>query len=72
MFTIVHDYLGHDFHIDHCLPSPPFLVAVVNEPLCCYDLDLGGPSLAPFVLAGVCNLPTHDPHVNCHLFFPPF
>ncbi len=72
VFMIARYYHVHGFHVDRCLPSPPSLVAVVNDPLCCYDLDLGGPSLAPLVLVVVCNPPTHDPHVDHYFLFPPF
>ncbi len=72
MFTIVHNYPGHGFHVDRCFPFLPSLVVVVNDPICRYDLDLGGPSLAPIVLAVVRDPPIHDPHVDHCLFFPPF
>ncbi len=72
VFTIAHNYLGHNFHVDRCFPCLLSIVATINDFFCCYDLDLGGPSFAPLVLVVVPDLPTHDPHVDHHLLFPPF
>jgi hypothetical protein len=50
------------------------LVVVVNDPLGCHDIDLGGLSLASFMLAFLvvaCDLLGHNPHVDHHLPFPP-
>jgi hypothetical protein len=72
LFTIAHDCPGHSLHVDHCLPFLTSLVIVVNNLPCCFDLDLGGPSFTPLVLATTRNSPIHDPHVDCCLLSFPF
>jgi hypothetical protein len=43
-----------------------------SEPPSCRDLDLGGFSLASFVLAATCDPFGQNPHVDHRLFSPPF
>jgi hypothetical protein len=51
------------------------LVAIVNDPFGHHEIDLGGLSLASFMLASLavaCNLLGCSPHVDHCLPFPPW
>ncbi len=73
VFTTIHDRVSHSLHVDSSLPFLPSLIVAINNPPCCCDIDIGGPSLAPLVLTVACDLPTHDPtHVDRLLLSPPY